>query len=94
MEVEATYTNWFLGFGTSDGVRITFGESFSKDESFVVGHLAVQMPLKTAVQLHNMLGSVIKSLIEVKQRELQDNVAKVLAAGAPADGVIPNNKQN
>jgi hypothetical protein len=94
MEIEATYANWFLGHGTSDGtVRIAFGESFSKDDSFVVGHLAVAMNMPTAVRLYNALGSILQALSDMKTKEMQVAVAKVMAAQNP-DGVIPTNKQN
>ena len=91
IEISPTYVNWFLGTGSNEGVRITFGEAFDDKDEFVVGHVAVMMSLQTSIKLHNMLSSVIQTLVSLKQQELQSNIARALA---PQDRVIPDNEKN
>lgn len=68
-EIPATYTNWFIATGSTEGIRIAFGESFDKDDRFIVGHSAVLMSLQTAIKLHNMLSAVIPGILNANQAQ-------------------------
>ena len=93
MEIEATYTNWFLATGGADGVRITFGESFDKGDEWVVGHQAVMMSLQTTVKLYNMLGGVIQALVNAKQQEMKEQLNKI-AEDSVSRSIVPSNQKN